>query len=238
VVVSNFSYWVELRRRLLYALFAVMSVFLALCYFSNDLYYYLAIPLLKHLNVGSGLIATGIVSPFLVPLKLTLVVAIFITIPFLLYQLWAFIAPALYQQERRLVWPLLFSSSLLFYLGVLFAYFVVFPLVFGFFVNTAPKGVDVKPDISQYLDFSLRLFFAFGAAFEVPVAIILLVKTGFTSVANLRRKRPYIIVAAFVIGMLLTPPDVVSQVLLALPIWLLFELGLVCARFFVKVSPI
>jgi len=172
------------------------------------------------------MIATEVASPFMAPFKLTLFAAIFITMPYLLAQLWGFIAPGLYQQEQRLARPLLISSILLFYAGTAFAYFVVFPLIFGFFNAVTPDGVTVMTDISRYLDFVLKLFFAFGLAFEVPVATVLLIWSGFASVDTLKRNRPYVIVAAFVMGMLLTPPDVISQVLLALPIWLLFEAGL------------
>ena len=180
------------------------------------------------------MIATEVASPFLTPFKLSLVAAIFLSMPFILYQLWAFIAPGLYQHEKRMVVPLVVSSTLLFYLGMLFAYYVVFPLVFAFLTGTAPEGVTVATDISKYLDFILTLFFAFGMAFEVPIATIILVWMGITSPEKLAEKRPYIIVGAFLLGMLLTPPDVISQTLLALPMWVLFELGLVFSRMFVR----
>ena len=178
------------------------------------------------------MIAIEVASPFLIPFKLTLFLAVFICIPFLLYQLWSFIAPGLYRHECRLVMPLLVSSTFLFYAGAAFAYFVVFPLVFAFFTSTAPEGVSVMTDISRYLDFVLTLFFAFGAAFEVPIVTVLLVWTGMTTREGLRSKRPYIIVGAFVIGMLLTPPDIISQTLLAVPMWILFELGVVFSAWF------
>lgn len=230
------SHLIELRRRILYSLFTVAVVFLALVYFSNDIYHLVAAPLIEQLPVGSRMSATDVASTFFTPIKLTFMVAVFISIPVILYQLWAFIAPALYKHERRLMLPLLVSSSVLFYLGMLFAYFVVFPLAFGFFVKTTPESVNFIPDISKYLSFVMTLFMAFGAAFEVPVAIILLCWTGVTTPDSLKRKRPYIIVGAFIVGMFLTPPDVFSQTLLAVPMYLLFELGLLLSRFYVGKS--
>ncbi|HGJ5891849.1 MAG TPA: Sec-independent protein translocase subunit TatC [Arsenophonus apicola] len=227
------SHLIELRRRILYSLLTVAVVFLALVYFSNDIYHLVAAPLIEQLPVGSRMSATDVASTFFTPIKLTFMVAVFISIPVILYQLWAFIAPALYKHERRLMLPLLVSSSVLFYLGMLFAYFVVFPLAFGFFVKTTPESVNFIPDISKYLSFVMTLFMAFGAAFEVPVAIILLCWTGVTTPDLLKRKRPYIIVGAFIVGMFLTPPDVFSQTLLAVPMYLLFELGLLLSRFYV-----
>ncbi|OOR99104.1 twin arginine-targeting protein translocase TatC [Canicola haemoglobinophilus] len=226
------SHLLELRDRLLRSIIFVTVVFLALVYFANDIYNFVASPLLDVLPAGATMIATNIATPFFTPIKLTAVVALFISVPFLLYQIWAFIAPALYQHEKRLVYPLLFSSTLLFYLGVAFAYYVVFPLVFAFLTKTAPEGVAIATDISSYLDFVLALFLAFGICFEVPVAIVLLCWSGVTTPADLRKKRPYIIVAAFFIGMLLTPPDAISQTLLALPMCLLFEIGVICAGFY------
>ena len=228
------SHLVELRDRLLKAVLAILIITVALIPFSNDLYHLLAAPLLNHLPESSTMIATQVASPFLTPFKLTLSAAISLAIPILLYQLWAFVAPGLYEDERKLVFPLLLVSTLLFFLGMLFAYFVVFPIVFGFLTQAAPEGVAVMTDISSYLDFVLKLFFAFGIAFEVPIATVLLIRTGVSTVESLSEKRPYIIVAAFVIGMLLTPPDVISQTLLAVPVWLLFELGLISARFLPK----
>ncbi len=227
---------VELRDRLLRGVIGVLLVFLALFPFANDLYSWLAQPLLAHLPEGTSMIATKVASPFFTPFKLTLVLAIFLAIPLLLYQAWSFIAPGLYQHERRMVLPLLLSSSLLFYLGAAFAYFVVFPLVFGFFTSVAPEGVSVMTDISEYLDFVLKMFFAFGLAFEVPIAVIVLVWMGIASRKTLAAKRPYIIVAAFVIGMLLTPPDAISQTLLAVPMILLFEFGLLFSKMFERKS--
>ena len=228
------SHLFELRDRLLRIVLVVGVIFLGLFSFANDLYTLLAEPLLKHMPEGGSMIATEVASPFLTPFKLALVTAIFIAVPFLLYQLWAFIAPGLYQHEKRLAFPLLFSSVVLFYAGMAFAYFVVFPLVFGFLTSVAPQGVTVMTDITKYLDFVLKMFFAFGIAFEVPIATILLVLAGLTTPESLSAKRPYIIVAAFVIGMLLTPPDVISQTLLAVPMWILFEVGVIFSRLIVK----
>jgi sec-independent protein translocase protein TatC len=230
------SHLVELRDRLLKSVLAVAVVFLVLMPFSDRLFSLLAGPLTAHLPSGSSMIAIEVASPFLIPFKLTLVVALFVAIPFILYQVWAFVAPGLYRHEQRLVVPLLASSTLLFYAGALFAYFVVFPLVFKFFTGTAPAGVAVMTDISRYLDFVLTLFFAFGVAFEVPVATVLLVATGIVDPESLRAKRPYVIVGAFVIGMLLTPPDVISQTLLAIPIWVLYEGGVFFSRYFVRTA--
>jgi len=226
------SHLVELRGRLLRMLVAVLLVFLALFPFANDIYIYVATPLMAQLPEGTSMIATQVASPFLTPFKLALVSALFLSIPYLLFQLWSFVAPGLYSHEKRLAIPLLVSSILLFYLGMVFAYYAVFPLVFAFLTGTAPEGVAVMTDISHYLDFVLTLFFAFGVAFEIPIATILLVAAGITTPEDLARKRPYIIVGVFVVGMLLTPPDVISQTLLALPMWILFELGIISSRFF------
>ncbi|KPJ93245.1 MAG: preprotein translocase subunit TatC [Gammaproteobacteria bacterium SG8_11] len=228
------SHLVELRDRLLRAVLAVLVIFLCLFAFANDLYTFLAEPLLRYMPEGTSMIATEVASPFLTPFKLTLVLSVFVAMPVILYQLWAFVAPGLYQNEKRLVMPLLLSSTILFYLGMAFAYYVVFPLVFKFLTGVAPEGVAVMTDISRYLDFVLKLFFAFGVAFEVPIATILVIWAGITTAESLAAKRPYIIVAAFVVGMLLTPPDVISQTLLALPMWLLFELGLVMSKLYTK----
>ena len=228
------THLIELRNRLLRIVLAVAVITLALMPFSNFLFTSLSGPLTSHLPEGSSMIAIEVASPFLIPFKLTLVLALFISMPYVLYQLWAFVAPGLYQHERRLVLPLLASSTVLFYTGAVFAYFVVFPLVFAFFTSTAPAGVSVMTDISRYLDFVLTLFFAFGAAFEVPVVTVLLVWTGMVSQDSLRKKRPYIIVAAFIAGGVLTPPDVISQTLLAVPVWMLFELGLFFSGWFMS----
>ncbi|SUT87159.1 Sec-independent protein translocase protein tatC [Actinobacillus ureae] len=226
------SHLVELRNRLLRSFICVLVVFCALVYWANDIYTLLATPLTENLPAGATMIATNVATPFFTPIKLTGVVAVFLSVPFILYQIWAFVAPALYKHEKRLIYPLLVSSTLLFYLGVAFAYYVVFPLVFGFLTSTAPEGVQMATDISSYLDFVLTIFLAFGICFEVPVAIILLCWSGVTSANELREKRPYIIVAAFAIGMLLTPPDIFSQTLLAIPMCLLFEVGLFFSRFY------
>ncbi len=226
------SHLVELRDRLLRALVAVLIVFLALVYFANDIYTFISAPLVAQLPEGTSMIATDVASPFFTPIKLTLVVSVFVAVPVILYQLWAFVAPGLYQHEKKLVMPLLVSSSLLFYAGVAFAYFVVFPLVFGFFTSIAPANVEIATDIASYLDFILALFMAFGFAFEIPVAIILLVWMGIVTPAELKAKRPYVVVAAFIIAMLLTPPDIISQTLLAIPMCLLFEIGLFFTRFY------
>lgn len=228
------SHLVELRSRLLRAFAAIMLVFLTLVYFANDIYSILAEPLLRQLPAGSSMIATGVATPFLTPMKLTLIVAFFAAIPYVLYQVWAFIAPGLYKHEKRLIAPLVFSSALLFYAGAAFAYFVVFPLAFGFFTKMAPEGVTIATDIASYLDFVLGLFVAFGIAFEIPIATILLCWTGVTTPKDLSGKRPYVVVVVFIVGMLLTPPDVISQTLLAIPMWLLFEVGVFFARFYVR----
>lgn len=216
----------ELKNRITYSLVVVGVLFLSMIYFANRLYLLLAAPLIQSLPNGSQMIATDVMGPLLAPLKFVFVLSIFISMPFLLYQLWLFIAPALFKHEKKLLWPILLSSTILFYLGTLFAYFIVFPVVFGFLMGIAPSGVAVMPDISQYLGFVIKLFFAFGLCFEVPVAVFLLVRSGMVSVQTLREKRPFVIVGAFVVGMLLTPPDVISQIMLAIPICLLYEAGL------------
>ncbi len=230
------SHLLELRDRLLRSVLVVAVVFLLLFPFGNDIYVFIAEPLMKVLPEGTSMIATRVASPFLTPFKLSLIAAIFLSMPYLLYQLWGFVAPGLYQHEKRMVLPLLASSVVLFYLGAAFAYFVVFPLVFKFFTSVTPEGVAVMTDISEYLDFVLTLFFAFGLAFEIPIATIILVWMGITTPEALAAKRPYVVVGVFVVGMLLTPPDVISQTLLAVPMWLLFEAGIVFSRFFVRAS--
>ena len=217
----------ELRSRLLYALMSVLIIFLPLLYFANEIYIYISEPLRMFLPEGTNMIATEVASPFLAPFKLTLVLSVFIAMPYILHQIWSFIAPGLYVNEKRVATPLLISSIVLFYTGIAFAFYVVFPLVFGFFTSVAPEGVTVMTDINRYLDFVLKLFFAFGVAFEIPIATVLLIWTGATTPQSMAAKRPYVIVACFVVGMLLTPPDVISQILLALPMWLLFEAGII-----------
>lgn len=221
---------IELRSRLMRAVIAIGVIFLALYAFSNDIYSFVADPLMALLPEGSQMIATEVASPFLAPFKLTLVVAVFIAIPFVLHQAWAFVAPGLYENEKILAVPLLISSVALFYGGAAFAYYVVFPLLFNFFVHAGPQNVAVMTDINQYLNFVLKLFFAFGVAFEIPIATFLLIWTGATSVESLSKKRPYVVLGCFVIGMLMTPPDVISQSLLAVPMWLLYEIGILFGR--------
>ncbi|KAA9129788.1 twin-arginine translocase subunit TatC [Marinihelvus fidelis] len=221
---------VELRGRLLKACLAVAVVLVCLLPFSRQLYHVLATPLMATLPEGSNMIAIDVASPFLAPFKLTLLLALVIAIPVVIYQLWAFVAPALFKHEKRLAKPLLLSSVFLFYAGCAFAYFVVFPLVFGFMARIAPEGVSVMTDISRYLDFVIALFLAFGIAFEVPIATIILVATGLVTTRQLGKARPYVVVGAFAIGMLLTPPDVISQTLLAIPMWILYEVGIIMSR--------
>ncbi|MCG9712387.1 twin-arginine translocase subunit TatC [Shewanella insulae] len=228
------SHLLELRNKLLKAIGSVLLVFICLVYWANDIYHYMATPLMQALPESSSMIATDVAAPFFAPFKLTLILAFFIAIPYVLYQIWSFIAPGLYKHEKRLMVPLLASSTLLFYLGIAFTYYIVFPVVFGFFTSVAPEGVQVATDISSYLSFVLKLFFAFGLAFEIPIAVILLCWAGVTTVEDLRAKRPYIVVGAFVIGMLLTPPDIISQTMLAVPMLILFEGGLIAARFYSK----
>jgi len=230
------NHLLELRTRLLRAVVGILLVFFSLYYFANDLYLFVSEPLRELLPEGSSMIATDVASPFFTPFKLTLMTSVFVTMPYILFQIWGFIAPALYEKEKRLAFPLLFSSIILFYLGMAFAYFVVFPLVFGFFTSAGPEGVTVMTDISRYLDFVLKLFFAFGMAFEIPIVTIVLVAAGITDTKSLSEKRPYLVVGCFVIGMLLTPPDVISQTLLAVPMWLLFEVGVLFAKLVEKRS--
>ncbi|MBL4899654.1 MAG: twin-arginine translocase subunit TatC [Colwellia sp.] len=232
--VTLFDHLLELRTRLLHAVLGVLLVFCSLAYFAQDIYQYLAQPLLQTMPSGSQMIATDVASPFFAPFKLTIVLSIFIAMPYILYQMWSFVAPGLYRNEKRLVAPLMLGSTLLFYSGIAFAYFIVFPVVFAFFTSVVPEGVVIATDISSYLDFVLKLFFAFGAAFEIPVAIILLCWTGVTNPASLRKKRPYMVVGAFVAGMLLTPPDIISQSMLAIPMLLLFEIGIIIASLYYK----
>ena len=228
------SHLLELRNKLLRAIGSVLLVFICLVYWANDIYHYMAIPLMQALPESSSMIATDVAAPFFAPFKLTLVLSFFIAIPYVLFQIWSFVAPGLYKHEKRLVVPLLASSTLLFYLGIAFAYYVVFPVVFGFFTSVAPDGVEVATDISSYLSFILKLFFAFGLAFEIPVAVVLLCWAGVTTPEELKKKRPYIVVGAFIVGMLLTPPDIISQTMLAIPMLVLFEGGLIAARFYSK----
>lgn len=231
-----FDHLLELRTRLLHSVLAVLVIFCSMIYFANDIYEYVSQPLISTMPEGGQMIATDVASSFFAPFKLTIVLALFISMPYILYQVWSFIAPGLYKNEKKLIAPLMFGSSFLFYGGIAFAYYVVFPIAFSFFTSVAPDGVNIATDISSYLDFVLKLFFAFGIAFEIPIVIILLCWTGFTEPASLKKKRPYIVVGAFVIGMLLTPPDIISQTLLAVPMLLLFELGVFIAAIYYKES--
>lgn len=221
----------ELRDRLLRCVLAILLVFFSLFYFANDIYHFVSEPLRSLLPEGTSMIATEVASPFLTPFKLTLVTSIVAAMPYLLYQIWSFIAPGMYRTEKRIAIPLLLSSILLFYAGLAFAYYIVFPLVFGFFSSVGPEDISYTPDIARFLDITLKLFFAFGIAFEIPIATVILVWAGITTPKALKEKRPYIIVGCFVFGMLLTPPDMISQALLAIPMWMLFEIGVFFARF-------
>ncbi len=224
------SHLLELRDRLLRAMLTLLVVFVPCAVFANEIYTLVAQPLLEKLPQGTTLIATNVVSPFMTPFKLAFYASIFLSMPMLLYQIWAFVAPGLYKREKRFAVPLLLSSVILFYAGVLFAYFVVFPVMFTYLVTTAPTGVTYMPDIAAYLDFVLTLFFAFGVAFEVPVAVVLLVLTGLVKVESLGKNRGYVVIGIFVVAAFLTPPDAISQTIMAVPMWLLYEGGLVMAR--------
>lgn len=221
----------ELRDKLLRAILAILIVFIALFPFANEIYAFVSEPLRAILPEGATMIATEVASPFLTPFKLTLVAAVFLAVPYVLYQIWSFIAPGMYRHEKRFAIPLLISSILLFYCGAAFAYYVVFPLIFAFFTSVGPADVTIMTDINRYLDFVLKLFFAFGLAFEIPIAAVLLIWAGITTPEALGKKRPYIIVGCFIFGMLLTPPDIISQSLLAIPMWILFEFGVFFGRY-------
>ena len=231
---SFMSHLIELRDRLLRCVIALVLVFICLFPWARELYNFLAQPMLASLPVGGQLIATEVTAPFFVPVKVTMMAALVIALPYLLYQIWAFVAPGLYAHEKKLVVPLIVTSTLLFLCGMAFAYFLVFPVVFHFMVSVAPQGVAVMTDIGKYLDFVLTLFLAFGVTFEVPVAVVILVKMGMVSVAKLKEIRPYVVVGAFVIGAIFTPPDVVSQIMLAVPLWILYEIGIIVAQWLVK----
>ena len=224
------AHLIEFRDRMLRAIASVAVVFIGLFSFSNELYLYVSEPLRQYLPESSSMIATDVASPFLTPFKLTLVLSLFAAMPYVLYQIWAFVAPGLYKREKKIVVPLFCSSVLLFYAGMAFAYYVVFPLVFMFFTSVGPEGVAIMTDIRSYLDFVLKLFFAFGVSFEIPIAVVILSWMGAVDPDNLVKKRPYVFVLCFVFGMLLTPPDVLSQTLLAIPMWLLFEIGILFGR--------
>ncbi len=224
------SHLLELRDRLMKAMLAVLLLFIPCAIFANELYSIVAQPLLAKLPQGTTLIATSVISPFMTPFKLAFYCALFAAMPVVLYQIWAFVAPGLYRREKRFAVPLLVSSVLLFYSGVVFAYFVVFPVMFSYLVGTAPAGVSYMPDIAAYLDFIITMFFAFGVAFEVPVAVVLLVLTGLVKVESLGKNRGYVIIGIFIVAAFLTPPDAISQTIMAVPMWLLYEGGLVMAR--------
>jgi len=229
---ENFiSHLIELRTRLLRIVIGLVVVFVALFPFANNIYTLLAAPLLTKLPMGGQMIATGVTTPFFVPMKVAMMAAFLISLPHTLYQVWAFVAPGLYTHEKKFMIPMIIFSSFLFLLGMSFAYFLVFPVVFGFIVGTAPEGVAVMTDIGNYLDFVMTLFFAFGLAFEVPIAVVMAVRFGWVDIAALREARGYVVVAAFVIGAIFTPPDIISQFMLAVPMWLLYELGIIVAIF-------
>jgi sec-independent protein translocase protein TatC len=231
------SHLIEMRDRLLRAAIAVVVLFVCLFAWRENLYTLLAQPLINKLPQGSEMLATGVASTFFIPVKVAMMTAFLIAMPYVLYQMWAFIAPGLYQHEKRIGVPLVVASVILFFLGMAFAYFLVFPVVFGFLAGATPKGVNFAPDISEYLDFVMTLFMAFGITFEIPVAVVLLVKMGMVSVSKLREIRPYVIVGAFVVGAIFTPPDVISQFMLAVPMWLLYEMGIIVASMITKPSP-
>ena len=231
---SFMSHLIELRDRLLRCVLALLLVFICLFPWARDLYAMLAQPMIASLPAGGQLIATEVTAPFFVPVKVTMMAAFVIALPYLLYQIWAFVAPGLYAHERKLVAPLIITSTLLFICGMAFAYYLVFPVVFHFMVSVAPHGVAVMTDIGKYLDFVLTLFLAFGVTFEVPVAVVILVRMGVVNVKKLKDIRPYVIVGAFVVGAVFTPPDVVSQVMLAVPLWLLYELGIFVSQWISK----
>jgi sec-independent protein translocase protein TatC len=228
------SHLLELRDRLIRALAAVLVVFIPCAYFSNDIFSFIAQPLIEKLPQGASLIATSVISPFVAPLKLSFYVALIVAMPVVLYQIWAFIAPGLYRHERRFAVPLLVSSIVLFFIGIAFAYFAVFPVIFQFFTHTAPKGVTMMTDINQYMDFVLTMFFAFGVAFEVPVAVVLLVATNVIGIDKLKKSRGYVLIAIFVVAAMLTPPDALSQCMMALPMYVLYEGGILMARLLSK----
>ncbi len=225
---------VELRDILLRSVIAILVIFISLFPFANEVYSFIAAPIISVLPQGTNIIAIGVISPFLTPLKMALIMAVYIAMPYLLYQVWKFIAPALYKHEKQMIMPLVVSSTLLFYAGLLFSFYIVFPVIFGFLSSIGPSIVDFTPDIQYYLDFVLKVSFAFGVAFEVPIATILLLMFGATTIENLKKNRPYVVIGAFILGMLLTPPDIISQTLIAIPMWLLFEAGLIFAPLFLR----
>lgn len=231
---SLVQHLLELRNLLTKAILAIIVLFIILFPFANELYVYISEPLSRFLPEGTSMIATGVASPFLTPFKLSFVLAVYLAMPFLLLQIWRFISPALYKHEKQLIGPIMFFSSFLFYAGGLFAFYVVFPLIFGFLSQSAPEGVTIATDIALYLDFVIKMFFAFGFAFQVPVVVVILILTGMSTPKKLYHARPYVVVGAFVIGMLLTPPDIISQTLLAIPMWILYEAGIIVGAFVKK----
>lgn len=223
---------VELRNILLHSIIAILIIFIGIFPFANEIYSFIAAPIINVLPENTNIIAINVISPFLTPLKMSLIIAVYVAMPYLLYQIWSFVAPALYKHEKQMILPLVVSSTILFYTGLLFSFYIVFPVIFGFLSSVAPNIVDLTPDIQYYLDFVLKVSFAFGVAFEVPIATILLIMFGITTVDKLKSNRPYAIIGAFILGMLLTPPDIISQTLIAIPMWLLFETGLIFAPLF------
>ncbi len=228
---SFISHLIELRSRLLRVVLGFVLVFVVLFPFANNIYTLLAAPMLAKLPVGGQMIATAVTTPFFVPMKVAMMAAFVISLPHTLYQIWAFVAPGLYDHEKKLMAPVIIASCLLFLIGMSFAYFVVFPVVFSFIVGSAPAGVAVMTDIAEYLDFVMTLFLAFGLAFEVPIAVVLAVRFGWVNIAQLKEARGYVIVGAFVLGAIFTPPDIISQFMLAIPLWLLYESGVLVAQF-------
>lgn len=234
---SLISHLLELRDRLLRSLIATLVIALPCLYFADDIFTWLSAPLREQLPPGTSLIATSVVAPFMTPFKLALIAAVFFAMPVILYQVWAFVAPGLYRHERRFALPLFVSSVILFYGGTAFAYFVVFPLIFRFFVTTTPEGVQMLTDMTQYMDFAVLLFFAFGLAFEIPVATVLLVRTGLVKIAALTKNRGYVLLGIFIVAAFLTPPDAVSQTMMAVPMYLLFEAGVIMAKVLARPAP-
>ncbi len=228
------SHLIELRSRLVKVVVTILIIVIVQLPFAGKIYTLMAAPVMKYLPEGTSMIATGVLSPFLTPFKMVFILSIILAMPFILYQIWAFVAPGLYKHEKRIARPLLFSSIFLFYLGCVFAYFVIFPILFQFIPAISPVGVNYMPDINSYLDIVVRLFFAFGLAFEVPIAVILMILLGVTTPEKLANSRPYVVVGVFVVGMILTPPDMISQTLMAIPMWMLFELGIVMGKILKK----
>lgn len=222
-----FQHLLELKSVLLRSVIAILAIFVCLFPFANEIYSFVANPIISQLPDGQSLISVGVISPFLTPLKMSLIFALYIAMPYILWNFWGFIAPALYEHEKKFVIPMSISTGILFYCGVLFSFYIVFPVIFGFLIDIGPSVVDFTPDIQYYLDFVLKVSFAFGVAFEVPIATILILKFGITTVENLKKNRPYVVIGAFIVGMLLTPPDIISQTMIAIPMWLLFEIGLI-----------